>query len=143
MLGRKEAHDQITVSRKFVEVTWMDGDALCIQEFNRQVLVGTCRREPQHRRPAAFYDQPGTGPLRCQLTVEFCKISPDTRDNLFLESVALFEKPGYRQLHRRVHRDIGGCNHLGPRECYPLPFLRPAWHQPAGLPPPQPTKPPQ
>ena len=46
-LWRDETDDKIAIRREFLEVTWMEGEALCCQELDCQVLVGTRRGDPK------------------------------------------------------------------------------------------------
>src|SRR6267154_3626270 len=111
----------------------MDRDSLCSEELDRQVLVGTRRGDSQHNAPTAFYGQPNTRLLLRQLTVEFRQVPPDAQDHLFVESMALLEKLGNRQLHGRIHGEVGVGNYLEACEGFAFPLLRPAGDQPGGL----------
>ena len=54
ILGRDEAKDEKTISRKIKEVAWMDQHGKAFQQCNSEVIIGSRHGDAENGVPAAF-----------------------------------------------------------------------------------------
>src|SRR5260370_9995805 len=111
----------------------MDVHAVCLQELDGDIFIGTRSGNTQHSVPTAFQGQTSPRRLPGDTAVEYRKIVANSGHQLVLKGMTLFEKDWHRQLYRRVHGEIRIGDDFEPRECSAFPWWRPADDQPGRL----------
>src|SRR2546427_3714491 len=100
-----QAHDEISVTGKIVEVAGMHEHGELAQEFNRQFLIGLRCRNAQHGIPPALDVQPSTSLLFCQLVIKLFEIAAQTVQERRLSAFALLYQHRRGQIDGEVQRE--------------------------------------